>query len=162
MKVKLFTASEQPPTTIFNSNTRLHVKVTPEKVDNGWAFETEDMEAASSAVKDFGFLLLEPEDAWLPPVPNFSQHSAPKDFHFLAAKPEEIKAGKYLSFPQLKKAERLAEEEADKDQEPGDPALEEAEAEALRAKLTEAKIEFHPKLGLKKLRALAATIPAAE
>ena len=184
MKVKLFTPKEFPPTTLFNPNTRAQVTVLAEQYESGWAVETEDLDAASGSIKDFGYLLLAPDIFQFPQVPNFEGHFKASDFKFKAATAEEIAAGKYLSFPEQKKAERLASKEEEIVPPPtgdvtpptGDdtppPAGEEFEssedaspdtdeANKLRAELTAAGVEFHPQLGIKKLRVLAAAIPPA-
>lgn len=187
MKVKLFTAKEFPPTTLFNPNTRTQVPVLVEPHEKGWLVETEDLDAASSSIKDFGYLLVEPESLQFPQVPNFEGHFKASDFKFKAATPEEIAAGKYLSWPEQKKAERLAGEEVKIEKFAPPPATDEEipatdaeapvpetseetaeesapatdEADELRAKLTAAGIPFHPQLGIKKLQALVAAIPPA-
>lgn len=197
MKFKLFKKTEEPPTQLLNPNKysergRFLVPVAAVPHEGGWAVETEDPEAAVCALKDYNFLLLEPEEHQFPIVPNFDGDVLAAKFKFKAATPEEIAAGKYLTYPEQKKAERLAEEAAAKEAErlaeeaapevPVDeteaPATVDAatepeevespdlvadgEAKALRAKLKEAGKTFGPRTSIEKLRAMVAELPASE
>ena len=191
MKFKLWKKVEEPPTQLLNPNKysergRFLVPVAATPHEGGWAVETEDPEAAVCALKDYNFLLLEPEEHQFPIVPNFDGDVLASKFKFKAATPEEIAAGKYLTYPEQKKAERLAEEAREAERLAEDPApqapdassavdasvdpeeiespdpVAEGEAKALRAKLKEAGKTFGPRTSIEKLRAMVAELPASE
>lgn len=161
MKIKLFTRNEFPPTTLFNSAKRIQVPVSPEPHEGGWLVETEDLEAASTNLKDFGFLLVEPAELQLPQVPNFAGDSAAPKFKFKAANAEELKNGRYFeTFAEKAKSDRIADEEV-RDTPTGE--LNEAEEAAqLREKLEARGMTVHHLTGIRKLRSLFAGLPAEE
>lgn len=152
MKFKLYTANTFPPTDLFNSSTRTKVPVTAEPHEGGWLVETDNMEAAATSLKDFGYLLMEPAEFQFPQVPNFDGDYTPERFKFRKPTNEEFKLGKYLPFAERMAAQKQADKAADLAKTKEELDAEEAEAEEIRKKLTEAGIKFHPATGLVKLR----------
>lgn len=162
MKFILFKKTEFPPTSILNParvgpNGRLQVPVTAEPLKEGWKIETDDPEAAVSAIKDNHFLLLDPPEWQFPAVPNYDGHYKAKDFKFKAATEEEIDLGRYHTFVESKRSEEA--KQALEDGKVPDGMTEEEELEMLRKKLTEAGVKFHPATKAPKLRNLVAEIP---
>lgn len=186
MQFKLFKKIEEPPTNLLNPSRytergRCLVPVTAVPHEDGWLVETEDPEAASCALKDYGFLLVEPEVHQFPVVPNFSGDVLPSRFKFKKATPEEISAGKYLTFVEQKAAERLAEQteipveapseevaagEAPQPEIPAEAApmvlSKDEEIANLRKMLSDAGINAHARTGIAKLRAMVAELPASK
>lgn len=150
MKFKLYKKTEFPPTEIFNPVKRIKVPVVPEPHGDGFMVEVEDMEAASSAIKDFGFLLVSPEvPTQFPQVPNFEGDFLASRFKFKPATEAEIRDGRYHEPYELfqDKEDVLAKEEEDLG-----PEAYEAACEEIREKLNAAGVKFHPATKLDKLR----------
>ena len=159
MKFKLYLQSTPPPTHLFSSSTRALFPVSAEPHAEGWLIETDDAQAAATALKDFNYLLMEPEEYQFPQVPNFANDYTPERFKFRKPTDEEFKQGKYLPFVERMAAKDLAEKEEEAAKTDEERAAEEAEAAEIRQKLVIAGIKFHPATKIDKLRLKLAEIP---